>query len=99
MACNFEVYLVGSCTLISKLKYYHFGRLLGDHSCAVFICIITVQYISIYSIFLSHSVLSSADFFRMISSVVSSGQKLIAIMGYLDNVVDKHTQQSTDKGY
>lgn len=103
MACNFEVYLVGSCTLISKLKYHHFGRLLGDHCCVVLICISTVQCISIQSIFLSHNVLSSADS-RSISSVVSSGQKLIAVISYLDNSlvlskVDEHMHQSTDKGH
>lgn len=102
MACDFEVYLVGSCILISKLKYYHFGRLLGDHCCVVLICISTVQYISIQSILLSHNVFFSADS-RTISSVVSSGQKLIAVIGYLDNSlvlskVDERTHQSTDKG-
>ena len=53
--------------------------------------------------FLSHNVLSSADS-RAISSVVSSGQKLIAVIGYLGNSlvlskVDERTIQSTDKGH
>lgn len=99
MACDSEVYLVGSCALISKLKYYHFGRLLGDH-CVVLIYISTTQCISIQSTFLSHNVLSSADS-RAISSVVSSGQKMIAVIVYLDNSlvlskVNEHTHQSTE---
>ena len=62
-----------------------------------------MQYISIQSMFLSHNVLSSADS-RAISSVVSSGQKLIAVIGYLGNSlvlskVDERTIQSTDKGH
>lgn len=65
VACDFEVCFIGSCTLICIPKYYFFGRLCGDHRCAVCICISTVQYIIIQSIFSSH--LSSADsrqFFR-----------------------------------
>lgn len=84
MAYDFEVYLVGRYALISTLKYYHFGRMLGDHCCVVLVCISTMQYISIQSIFLSHNVLSSADS-RTISSVASSEQKLIAVISYLDN--------------
>jgi len=103
MACDFEVYLVGSCTLISKQNYCHFGRLIGDQHCVVLICINAMQYISVQSVFLSYSVLSSADS-RTISSAVCSGQKLIAVIGYLDNSlvlskVDERTHQSTDKGH
>lgn len=103
MACDFEVRLVRSWVLISKLKYFHFGRLLGDHCCVLVICISTVQYIGIQFIFLSHNVLSSADL-RMLSSVVSGGQKLLAVLGYLGNSLvlskaDEHAHPSTDKGH
>lgn len=84
MAYDFEVYFVGRCALISKLNYYHFGSMLGDHCYVVLICISTVQYISMWSIFLSHNILSSADS-RMISSVASSEQNLIAVISYLGN--------------
>lgn len=60
LSCSFKLsvmldYLIGSCKLVSKLKYYHFGRLLG-YRCVVFICICTEQCISIQSIPLSQSV-------------------------------------------
>lgn len=89
--------------LISKLKYYLFGRLLGDHCYVVLICINTVQYIGIRFVFLSHNVLSSADL-RKFSSVVPGGQKLIAVLGYLGkslvlSKVDEHAHQSIDKGH
>lgn len=60
LSCSFKLsvmldYLIGSCKLVSKLKYYYFGRLLG-YRCVVFICISTEQRISIQSIPLSQSV-------------------------------------------
>lgn len=69
--------------LISQLNYC-LGKLLGDHHCVVLICISTVQYITIQSVLLFQNVLSSTDS-RTISSIVSSGQKLVAVIGYLDN--------------
>lgn len=65
------------------------------------ICISTVQYIGIQFVFLFHNVLSSSDF-GVLSSVVSSGQKLIAVFWYLGNSLvlnkaDGCASQSTDK--
>lgn len=89
--------------LISKLKYYLFGRLLGDDCCVMLICISIVQDISIQYTFAAHNVLSSADL-RMLSSVVSSGQKLITGFGSLGNSLvlskaDECAHRAADKGH
>lgn len=91
---DFKVYFIGRCTLICIPKYYLFGRLHGDHRCAVCICISTVQYIGIQCIFSSHDVLSSADSRQFLRQHLEDKRQQLSC-----EQVGWGTPLSTDKGH